>query len=170
MGSIVAAYRRWRPPAGLRAALRQAGDDAERVLSWAPLADGATLAATNRGLWEVRPDGGADRLVWDAVDRAAWTSPRLTLDLSGGGRRDYLLDDPGSVPRDIRTRVEASVAWSRHHRLSTRAGVRVVARRPSTGGPLDWRLVWDDPAVAADPVLRAEAEALVEASRRSALG
>ena len=48
--------------------------------------------------------------------------------------------------------------------------MRVVARRPSTGGPLHWRLVWDDPAVAADPVLRAEAEALVESTRRSALG
>lgn len=169
LATLRAAYVRHRPPAQVRAAVRSGGDGAERVLSWAPAEDGLTLAVTNRGLWEVRSEG-ATRTDFHDIDKAAWTLPVLLVEPTTGVPRTYRLDDPGSVPRDVRTRVEASVALSQRHRLGppgSKASVRVVARRPSTGGPLLWRLAWDDQGQAGDPVLRAEAEALLESTRRS---
>ena len=164
-----AAYVRRRPPAGVRMAVRSGGDGAERVLSWAPGEDGLVLAVTNRGLWEVRAEG-ATRIDFHDIDRATWTIPLLGVEPTGDAARSYRLQDPGSVPRDVRTRVEASVALTRRHRLGepgSKASVRVVARRSSTGGPLLWRLAWDDRDQAADPALLAEAEALLESTRRS---
>ena len=169
LAALRSAYARRRPPARVRAAVRSGGDVAERVLSWAPGADGLALAVTNRGLWEVRVEG-ATRLDFHDIDKAAWTIPVLRVEPTTQAPRSYRLDDPGSVPRDVRTRVEASVALTRRHRLGapgSKASVRVVARRPSTGGPLLWRLAWDDREQAEDPLLRTEAEALLESTRRS---
>ena len=169
LAALRAAYARRRPPAAVRVAVRSGGDAAERVLSWAPGEDGLALAVTNRGLWEVRAEG-ATRLAFHDIDRATWAMPVLGIEPTGDAARTYRLDDAGSVPRDVRTRVEASVALTRRHRLGapgSKASVRVVARRPSTGGALLWRLAWDDREQAVDPLLLAEAEALLESTRRS---
>lgn len=168
LATIRDAWARRRPPAQVRAAIRAADDSGERVLSWAPVVGGGAVAVTNRALWQVQADGVGLRLFHHDIDRAAWEIPTLSVTPSVGAAFDLALDDPGSVPRDLRTRVEASVALTQRHRLTIRrVGVRVVARRPSTGGPLQWRLAYDDPADVEDAAVRAEAEELLASTRRS---
>ena len=140
----------------------------ERRSAWALTDAGQPVVATDAAL--LLP-GGA-RLAWERVERAAWDAPLLTLveaaEVEGTGPRHAVrLPEPRDLPEVVRTRVTATVAWSRHERLAPRGGVRLVGRRRPGSAVLDWQLVYDRDTDLADPLVRAQAEALLEAARRS---
>ena len=140
----------------------------ERRVAWALTAAGEPVVATDAAL--VLP--GDVRLEWHRVERAGWQRPRLTvLEVAGvegaGARHELELADEGDLPEVVRTRVTASVAWSSHSRLAPRGGVRVVGRRRPGLEVLEWQLVYDPGTDLADPLVRAQAEELLEGARRS---
>jgi hypothetical protein len=141
----------------------------ERRLAWALTAGGEPVVATDRGLHLP----GQEPLRWSDVERALWQRPRLTVtrvsQVEGSGAQSVvtLSEDDGDLPAVVRTRVSASVAWSSHSRLVPAGGVRVVARRRPGVDTLDWQLVYDRDTDPADPGVRAQAEQLLEAARRT---
>lgn len=156
--------RRAVPPAVREVAL----PPGERRIAWALTLDGGPVVATDRAV--VLPDG--TRLEWARVEKATWQPPRLTLletaEVEATGPRHVLaLDEPGDLPATVRTRVTGSVAWSVHERLSPAGGVRVVGRRVPDQELLQWQLVYDAGTDRDDPLVRAQAEALLEGARRN---
>lgn len=140
----------------------------ERRVAWALTTAGEPVVATDAAL--VLPAGV--RLEWYRVERAGWQRPRLTvLEVAGvegaGARHELELSDEGDLPEVVRTRVTASVAWSSHSRLSPRGAVRVVGRRRPGLEVLEWQLVYDPSTDLSDPLVRAQAEELLEGARRS---
>ena len=140
----------------------------ERRAAWAITADGEPVVATQAAL--LLP-GGA-RLAWRLVERASWQPPRLTVlevaDVEGtGARHVHELTDEGDLPAVVHSRVTASVAWTDHAKLSPAGGVRVVGRRVPDAELLEWQLVYDVGTDREDPLVRAQAEQLVEQARRS---
>ena len=140
----------------------------ERRAAWAITADGQPVVATQAAL--LLP-GGA-RLEWRRVERASWQPPCLTVlevaDLEGAGARHvHELIDEGDLPAVVHSRVTASVAWTDHAKLSPTGGVRVVGRRVPDAELLEWQLVYDAGTDREDPLVRAQAEQLVEQARRS---
>lgn len=128
--------------------------------------------ATARGL--VLP--GRDRIAWHEVEKATWDRPRLTVLVladgpavrSGAGPSyDVVLDDPRDLPEVVRTRVTGSVAWSSHARLQPSGGVRVVGRRNPEREVFDWQLVFDADTDPSDLSIRAQAQDVLEAARRT---
>jgi hypothetical protein len=157
--------RRRRVPPVVKGLVLEPG---ERRMSWALTAAGEPVVATDEAL--VLPGGG--RLEWHQVERATWQRPVLTVlevqPVEGSGARHRLeLADEGDLPEVVRNRVTASVAWSSHARLSPRGGVRVVGRRRAGRETLDWQLVYDPGTDLADPLVRAQAEELLEGARRT---
>ena len=156
--------RRPVPPAVKGLAL----EPGERRLAWALTPGGEPVVATDDAL--VLP-GGA-RLEWHRVERATWQRPLLTVlevqTVEGTGERHRLeLTDEHDLPEVVRSRVTASVAWSSHARLSPRGGVRIVGRRRAGRETLDWQLVYDPGTDLADPLVRAQAEELLDGARRT---
>ena len=157
--------RRRPVPAAVKAVRLASG---EHRVAWAVTTDGAPVVATDRAL--VLPDGG--RLEWPQVERATWRPPLLTVlevaEVEGTGAAHALaLSQEGELPAVVRTRVTGSVAWSSHERLSPRGGVRVVGRRVPDEELLRWQLVYDVGTDRDDPLVRAQAEALLEGARRA---
>jgi len=135
----------------LPAALKPALEPEERVLTWAPVADGKALVATNFGLW--LPD--RKRLGWHEIHKAAWSGRELRvtpaevaedrdeyLVLVDGPVVGFLLLEPGELPDQVRTRVTKSVAYTSHHQLNA-GGVRVVGRRVPGKNGLSWAVRYD---------------------------
>ena len=140
----------------------------ERRAAWALTADGAAVVATERRL--LLP-GGAD-LPWEGVERVSWKRPSLLVVASAevegtGAQHRVELVEEGDLPELVRSRVTASVAWSRHERLSPSGGVRVVGRRRPGSDDLDWQLVYDTGTPLDDPLVREQAEQLLLSARRS---
>lgn len=140
----------------------------ERREAWALTTAGEPVVATGQAL--VLP--GNVRLEWRLVERAGWQPPRLTVlevaEVEGTGLRHvHELVEAGDLPAVVRTRVTASVAWSDHARLSPFGGVRVVGRRVPGVDALDWQLVYDTGTDPADPLVRAQAEQLLDAAQRA---
>lgn len=146
----------------------------EHVHAAAAVDGGGHLVVTGAGLRLVDAGGEPwELLPWVDVDRATWEPPHLHVEpapTADGVVRpawDVALPEPGTVPRQLRARVDATIAWSVRHTLSgpARGDVRLVARRPADGGPLRWR-VWPDPGVRLhDPLVRAEIEELLRAAQ-----
>jgi hypothetical protein len=138
----------------------------ERIVAWAqPTAGGGELgvgdglvAATPFGLW--LPDRTA-RLGWHEIHKVIWTGRSLTV-IAGcavATRRppsgaEYLvmtdspavsvdLESPGSLPDQVRTRVNRSIAHTSHHQLPGGGGVRIVARRVRGTNGLSWVARYD---------------------------
>jgi hypothetical protein len=161
----VSFWRRRSLPPAVRAVVLPPG---ERRVAWGVTLDGAAVVATDRAI--VLPDGS--RLDWARVEKAVWKPPQLTVletaEVEATGRRHVLaLDDPGDLPATVRARVTGSVAWSVHERLSPSGGVRVVGRRVPDEELLQWQLVYDAGTDRDDPLVRAQAEALLEGARRN---
>ncbi len=140
----------------------------ERRTTWGLTVDGEPVVATDVAL--VLP--GDRRLEWSQVERATWQPPRLTVlevaEVAGAGRRHVLdLDDVGDLPQVVRARVTGSVAWSSHEKLTPAGGVRVVGRRVAGERTLRWQLVFDAGTDRDDPLVRAQADDLLEGARRS---
>jgi hypothetical protein len=134
----------------------------ERVLAAARLRDGSWVAAT--------PDGlalGDLRLDWVAITTARWDHEGETLALrwlteAGIGSRVLPVDEPGTLPDTVHTRVTATVLLSRRLSVAGGGGVRVAARR-QPGRPLLWQVV---PDRGVDPD-EAATKAAVDAALRS---
>lgn len=151
-------------PAAVKGVTLEPGD---RRVAWALSADGEPVVATERGL--LLP--GLPRIDWPSVERAAWARPllsvRLSCDVEGAGplHAVALSEDEGDLPEVVRARVTASVAWSRHERLGTGGGVRVVGRRSPGRDQLDWQLVWDRESDRDDPRCQTAAAQLLDGAR-----
>lgn len=162
-------FRNRRPPP---AALEPLGRD-ERVVSWAVAEGGGTVVATQLGLW-LPADGGPERVRWHLVDKAVWRAGTLTVTAAedtGGGvlaeqpPRSVRLTEPRDLPPTVRLRVERSIGYSQHYRLSPAGGVRVVGRRVAGRDGLSWQLVFDADTDTTDPLVRVQAERLVAQAR-----
>ncbi|MCW2665944.1 MAG: hypothetical protein JWN57_906 [Frankiales bacterium] len=158
-------FRRNRPPEAVTAVPIEPGD---RRLAWAVTTDGEPVVATARGL--LLP--GRERLAWGRVERAGWQRPRLVVvevaEIEGTGPTVAVeLAQEGDLPDVVHTRVTGSVAWSSHAKLQPAGGVRVVGRRSPGLEVLDWQLVFDQGTDPDDPVIRAQAQAILEGARRT---
>jgi hypothetical protein len=170
MASLKRLFADRRPPAEATAAL----DRDERVLAWATTPDGDTVVATQLGLWLPEPDRPAARIRWHLIDKATWRDGTLTLitaDDPGDGvlvelpPRTVRLAEPRDLPPTVRTRVERSIGYTRHHRLAPEGGVRVVGRRVAGLDGLSWQLVFDPDTDRNDPLLRVQADRLLAVAR-----
>jgi hypothetical protein len=159
---------RRRAPETVRA-LVQPGD---RLVAWALTAEGEPVAATERALHLP----GVAPIAWHDVEKATWSRPMLTIAVIAdaepavaGTGPSHLVDLPDArqVPEAVRALVTGSVAWSSHNRLQPDGGVRVVGRRQPDRDAFAWRLVFDQGTDLADPRVRAQADQLLEAARRS---
>jgi hypothetical protein len=161
-------FRRNRPPAEALRTLHPS----DRLLAWAPTADGM-LVASRGGLR--RPDG---RFVpWHLIDKAVWRDAVLSItevsEVEPGVYEPrpesiFRLDEPGELPAVVRTRVTRSIAYSSHHLLPRRGGVRVVARRVPGQDGLAWSVRFDPGTDLADPGVREAADQLLADARASA--
>ncbi|AEV82351.1 hypothetical protein ACWT_1333 [Actinoplanes sp. SE50] len=147
----------------------------ERVLAWSAGEQGVVVA-TNRGLWL---PGGADRLGWHEIHKAAWSGRELRITpaevaeerdgytvLVDGPVITVLLLAPGELPDQVRSRVTRSVAYTTHHELSHGA-VRVVGRRVSGRDGLSWAVRYDSGTPVDRESVIAETAELVGAAQNS---
>jgi hypothetical protein len=157
-------------------ALRSRFDAGDRMLGWAPASAGY-LVASLAALWWIGEAGGVQnqdgvrRLGWDRIDRAVWADPVLLVHPAESGQDAWrvFLDDPGRMPALVRDRVQASIAVNAVRRLSTGSRVRIVARRRYGVDGLVWAARFEGAADAADPAMRAEADAAI-AEQQALLG
>jgi len=128
----------------------------ERVLSVCHSEDTAYLVATDRALHLVDPPEQV-RWRWDEIDRATWQPPLLELQLQvegGFSQRVVPVDAQGELPAVVRDRVTNSIIVN--SRVVVPGGqVRVVARRNSDTGILEWRIVPGPGVDPTDPAVRA---------------
>ena len=134
--------RREEPPAELVALLERD----ERVVSWADVAGGGVVAATQRGLWWPFESGGR-RMPWELIDKVTWRDGVLTV-IEADLVDDLLLVDrppvaatlgmPRDLPPTVRKRVEANIVDT--ELVAVPGGsVRFVARRrPGRDGVTWW--------------------------------
>ncbi len=161
----MALLRRRTVPEPVRAVTLGPGD---RRVAWALTPDGAPVVAAELGLYLP----GRERLDWSDVEKAVWSRPVLTVtevaEVEGSGAAyDVELSGDGDLPEAVRARVTASVAWSSHTRLAAAGGVRVVGRRLPGREVLSWQLVYDRDSDLGDPLVRAQAEQVLLAARRT---
>jgi hypothetical protein len=148
----------------------------ERVLAWAHAGD-AAVVVTNRGLWLP----GAARLGWHEIQKAAWADGVLTITgASATPAADYSvatdaapvsvqLTSPGMVPRRVRERVNASVAYTSLYPVPGGGSARVVARRVSGRDGLTWSVRFEGAATRnqEDPAVRAAVDQFVTSAKAS---
>lgn len=149
----------------------------ERVITWARTDEGAVVV-TNRGLWL---PGERGRLPWHEIHKATWAESILTLTGSAADdASDYAfahdvepirvrLSEPGAVPRRVRERVLASVAYSTLYPVPGGGSARVVARRVSGRDGLNWSVRLEGAAASRteDPAVKAAVDQFVAASKAS---
>jgi hypothetical protein len=134
----------------------------ERRLAWGLTSDGLALVATPTSLY-----AGTEQLPWVGVEKVIWQPPLLTLvdvaDVEGTGvRRSWLLDQDAKLAETVRACVTSSVGWTDRRSLGAAGHVRLVGRRTPDRDPLTWQVVWEHPAAAEDPSLRAQAARWVD--------
>ncbi|MBI1757625.1 MAG: hypothetical protein HYR62_00115 [Actinobacteria bacterium] len=164
----------------LPAEAAQGLDRDERVTAWAEMSGGGFAVTTPRGLWLPSGPDRRERLDWHLIDRAVWRSPMLALTVAvprgelGGAlvieelpARVVAVANPRRLPPEVRLRVTRSVWYAEDQRLRSSAGVRIVARRVSGQDGLTWHLRFAAGVDPDDPLLRAEAIRLLDATRRN---
>ena len=171
-----------RLPRGTPAAVRSVVAPGERVLAWAYDRGGRVVVASTLAVYVPDPEGdgrgdaagdGARgdepvRLPYEQVASATWDEPTLDVTTVGPRRRRFVLDldEPGLVPVIVRDRVTASIVVTEHVSLVGSAGARVTARRsPAGDAEVTWHVVFDAGLDAADPGLRAAADAAIDQLR-----
>ena len=166
-------FRRTPLPDVLREQVKPRLGRGEHIVAWAALRGDGALAATDPGLFFAE-DGQFRLLRWAGIETATWGDQTLTVveasEVFGSGRRHaFVIADPRQLPEEVRTRVEASIALSQHHRLTAagRRGVRVVARRQPHSIALSWSLVYDAHVDPSDPAVAAQAEELLAQAKGS---
>lgn len=109
---------------------------------------------------------------WDQIESATWEEPQLHLVVrsdAGPERIAMTLVDSRSLVETVRDRVTASVLTSQRRALPSGAVATFAARRRSDDGTIIWTVVFDGNPDLTDPVLRAEADAVL-ADLRGSLG
>jgi len=161
-------------PGKLPEKLRPALEADERVIAWAAAGD-AAVVVTNRGLWLPGADG---RLFWYEIHKATWAEGTLTITPSERTEGpDYAvaadaapvavaLTDPGAVPRRIRERVNASVAYTSLYPVPGGAA-RVVGRRVSGRDGLIWSVRFEGGTDPDDPEVRTAVDEAVASAKAS---
>ena len=157
--------RRARPPVEVAAG--------ERLLAWAPVADGGWVAGTRDALY--LPTA---RVPWEEVQAADWDTEQARLHVSEvgtwGEQRPHhalTLDEAAVAETDrllqrVRERVTASVLISRHVPVEGRRGVRVIGRRaPSGRSDVQWAYEYDAGIDPDDPTVRLAAETTLARAR-----
>lgn len=133
----------------------------ERVLGVCHSEGTTHLVATDRGLYVVDPPD-LTRWRWDEIDQVAWQPPLLELevrtDAGATGRCVMPVDTQGDLPAVVRDRVTNSIIVN--SRVAVPGGhVRVVARRQSDTGRIEWRVVPSPRVDPTDAGVRAQADA-----------
>jgi hypothetical protein len=158
--------RRTRPPVDVAAG--------EKVLAWAESASGPVVAGTRDALYLTSSGAGLDtRLPWEQVEAADWDRDTSRLRISEVGSwgeerivHTLTIEEPGRLLELVRERVTASVVLQRHVPISSRRGLRVIARRAPRGDrPLAWYFEYDEGVDPDDPAVRAAAAAALAAAR-----
>jgi hypothetical protein len=139
----------------------------ERRLAWGITADDLPLVATPSSLYI-----GDESLPWTQVERISWKPSTLTIievaEVEGSGRtRSFVLTDDARLAETIRARVTSSVAWSDRRGLHPKGAVRLVGRRVPGQDLLQWQQVYEPGTDPHDPFLRAQADQMVDALRRT---
>ncbi len=139
----------------------------ERRLAWGLTLDGTVLVATATGL-----HAGASVLAWTQVEKVLWQPPLLTLvetaEVEGSGlRHTWELTEDARLAETVRAGVTSSIGWSDRRALAPEGAVRLVGRRVPGFELLQWQLVFEAGTDPHDPLLRAQAEAMVLDLRRT---
>jgi len=127
--------------------------------------------------------GPATRLGWHEIHKAAWAEGTLTVTGSSATPgADYSIaadvqplavriDDPGAVPRRVRERVNASVAFTSAYPVPGGGSARVVARRVAGRDGLAWSVRFEGAAAKNqdDPAVRAVVDQSVADAKASIL-
>lgn len=147
-------------------AVRALKTDARR-LAWGLTPDGTPLVATATGL-----HAGRIVLPWTQVEKVLWKPPLLTLvetaEVEGTGlQHTWELTEDARLAETVRARVTSSVGWSDRRALVPEGAVRLVGRRVTGQDLLQWQLVFEAGTDPHDPLLRAQAEAMVLDLRRT---
>ncbi|MDX6373649.1 MAG: hypothetical protein QOD98_2637 [Nocardioidaceae bacterium] len=140
----------------------------EKVLAWAASESGP-VAGTRSALY--LPDGV--RIPWEQVEAADWDLDSETLRVTevgtwGEPRPAYslALTEPGRLLQLVRERVTATVVIQRHVPIRGKRGVRVIARRATTGArELIWVFEYDEGIDPDDPFVEHAAQEGLAAAR-----
>jgi hypothetical protein len=168
----------WRKPK-LPASKQPELEGGERVVAWSPAGEEAVVV-TNRGLFLP----GRPRLRWHEIHKATWSDGVLRIVPATGPAgepdpgADYAvvtdatpvtiaLRVPGDVPKRVRERVTASVAYTSKHPLPGGGAARVVGRRVSGRDGLSWFVRFEGAVDPADPEVAEATATLVAAARAS---
>jgi hypothetical protein len=160
-----------RPPAEV---LQRGGlPRGERLLAAAHADDGTWLLGTRVALVLVRPQGQAQRVLWEQVASADWDRDQDRLrvvELAEFGVapvvHELAMGDPGLVLELVRERVTASVLLTRRVAVEPRRGLTVIARRaPGGTGPVVWSYELDPGLDPDDPLVREAAEQGLRSAR-----
>jgi hypothetical protein len=139
----------------------------EKVLAWAASETGP-VAGTRAALYLP----GGTRIPWEQVEAAEWDLDSATLEVSEVGSwgeprptYSFVLTEPGRLLQLVRERVTSTVVLQRHVPIRGSRGVRVIARRATTGDRrLSWLFEYDEGIEPDDPfVEHAAQEALAAA-------
>jgi hypothetical protein len=140
----------------------------EKVLAWASTETGA-VAGTRSALY--LPDGV--RIPWEQVEAADWDLDSETLRVTEVGTwgeprpvHSLVLSEPSRLLQLVRERVTASVLLQRHVPIRGRLGVRIIARRATTGArDLTWLFDYDEGIDPDDPFVEHAAQEALTAAR-----
>jgi hypothetical protein len=140
----------------------------EKVLAWAS-SDTGPVAGTRSALY--LPDGV--RIPWEQVEAADWDLDSETLKVTEVGTwgeprpvHSLVLTEPARLLQLVRERVMASVVLQRHVAIHGRLGVRVIARRATTGDrELTWLFEYDEGIDPDDPFVEHAAQEALTAAR-----
>ncbi|CAB4710087.1 MAG: hypothetical protein F2675_05065 [Actinobacteria bacterium] len=127
------------------------------------------VVATNRALYL---QSTQERIRWDALSKAIWAEPVLTLTLIDGtgqvvGERIVELGRTSDLPAAIYDRVTDSVIVSERADLGDGAAAMLVARRNSDADEIWWAVVFEAGLDPKDPVLITRAAAELAQLRES---
>ncbi len=127
------------------------------------------VVATNRALYL---QSTQERIRWDALSKATWAEPVLTLTLIDGtgqvvGERIVELGRTSDLPAAIYDRVTDSVIVSERADLGDGAAAMLVARRNSDADEIWWAVVFEAGLDPKDPVLITRAAAELAQLRES---
>jgi hypothetical protein len=167
-------FRRRRVPAQVQEAVALAAT--ERVLAAAKCDDGQHVVASDRALYLVAADADPEqtiRMRWDLIDKATWEPPVMAVDSRDAAdepvtRTVLAFQTDGELPAVVRERVTNSIVVNSQIAVSG-GTARVLARRNSDDGLLQWRVVLSPGVDGDDPAVRAATEAELS-DLRSRLG
>lgn len=147
-------------------------DTGERTLAWCAAEGGAVLAGSRDALHLI--DGDTQRRIpWHEIEAADWSRDDSVLRVSEVGEwgevrpeHRFTVSEPGLLLQLVRERVTSTVVLQRHVLVRGRRGVRVIARR-ATSGPREirWFFEYDEGVDPEDEHVRRVAQAALAQAR-----